>query len=440
MDASHADALHLLGVLAHQAGQNDSAVEMIVKAIGINPAIAAYHANLGTALKALGRLDEAVAAYNNALRLKPDYAEAHYNQGNTLKDLATLDDAVAAYNNAIRLKPDYVLAHSHLGNSLQDLGRLDDAVAAYNAAIRFKPDFAEAHANLGNALRALGRLDEAAIAYNNAIRLRPDFAEAHSNLGNALKDLGRLDEAVAAYRNAIRCKPDFAEAHSILATSCKNWAASTTPWPPTTMPSAASLTSSRPTPTSATLLKELGRLDDAVAAYNNAIRCKPDFAEAHSNLGNALKESGTPRRGRRRLQYRHPPASRNSPRLTPTWAPPCRSWGASTRPLAAYNTAIRLQAGFRRGPLQPRQHPQEVWAVSTRPLPPTTLPLPASPTIAQAHFNLGIGLLLSGDFSNGWTEYDWRWRGGVKEQKPRDFSTPAVAGRGFARADDPVAC
>ena len=39
-------------------------------------------------------------------------------------------------------------------------------------------------------------------------------------------------------------------------------------------------------------LKERGSLDEAVAACRQAICIKPDFAEAHSNLGNALMERG----------------------------------------------------------------------------------------------------------------------------------------------------
>jgi Flp pilus assembly protein TadD len=35
-------------------------------------------------------------------------------------------------------------------------------------------------------------------------------------------------------------------------------------------------------------LKELGRLDEAEASYNQAIALKPDYAEAHRNLGNTL--------------------------------------------------------------------------------------------------------------------------------------------------------
>ena len=39
-------------------------------------------------------------------------------------------------------------------------------------------------------------------------------------------------------------------------------------------------------------LKELGRLDEALASYTQAIALKPDLAEAHSDLGNTLQELG----------------------------------------------------------------------------------------------------------------------------------------------------
>ena len=37
-------------------------------------------------------------------------------------------------------------------------------------------------------------------------------------------------------------------------------------------------------------LQELGRLDEAEASYNQAVALKPDFAEAYYNLGNILQE------------------------------------------------------------------------------------------------------------------------------------------------------
>ena len=39
------------------------------------------------------------------------------------------------------------------------------------------------------------------------------------------------------------------------------------------------------------MLKQLGRLSEAKASYNQAT-LKPDYAEAHYNLGNTLKELG----------------------------------------------------------------------------------------------------------------------------------------------------
>ena len=39
-------------------------------------------------------------------------------------------------------------------------------------------------------------------------------------------------------------------------------------------------------------LKEQGKLDEAVACYRRALELKPDYAEAHNNLGNALKDQG----------------------------------------------------------------------------------------------------------------------------------------------------
>jgi predicted Zn-dependent protease len=54
-DPDQADALHLLGVVAHQRGQHAQAVELIGQAVRLRPETAAFHLNLGEALAALGR-------------------------------------------------------------------------------------------------------------------------------------------------------------------------------------------------------------------------------------------------------------------------------------------------------------------------------------------------------------------------------------------------
>ena len=39
-------------------------------------------------------------------------------------------------------------------------------------------------------------------------------------------------------------------------------------------------------------LKEQGKLEEAIKAYNKALSIKPDYAEAYNNMGNALKDQG----------------------------------------------------------------------------------------------------------------------------------------------------
>jgi len=141
IDPRHADALHLLGLLAHRAGRSDVAVELIRQAIALKPNSAETHSNLGIALKDQGQLDQAIA-------LKPDFTEAYYNLANALKETGQLDDSIAEYRQAIALEPDLPEAHSNLGNALRDKGQLDAAIAACRQAIALKPDLPEAHVNL----------------------------------------------------------------------------------------------------------------------------------------------------------------------------------------------------------------------------------------------------------------------------------------------------
>lgn len=178
----HSEALHLLGMLAGQKGQLETAVELIRRAIEVAPDYANAHYNLGVALRGMGRLDEAIESYRQAVRLSPEVVQAHYDLGIALESNGQIDDAVAAYREAIRLKPDYAAAHVGLGMGLKAKGQLDAAIESYREAIRIKSDLVEAHSDLGNALKEMGELDEAIVAYRESIRIKPDYVHGHSGL------------------------------------------------------------------------------------------------------------------------------------------------------------------------------------------------------------------------------------------------------------------
>ncbi len=57
------DALHLLGVIASQAGKPEVAVQYIERAIRLRGNAADFHNNLGEAYRALGKIPEAEACY-----------------------------------------------------------------------------------------------------------------------------------------------------------------------------------------------------------------------------------------------------------------------------------------------------------------------------------------------------------------------------------------
>lgn len=258
MAPQHPDALHLLGVVANQSGHPEAAVELIDRAIALNPHAAVFHNNLGLAYRAMGRPTDATACYRRALQLRPAYAEAIYNLAITLKDQGRLGEAIAGYRQAVQLRPDFADAHNSLGVALKEAGQLNDAIACYRRALEIKPESAEMHYNLGGALKEAGKTDEAIACYQQALRLRPAYAEAHCNLGLALTSQRKFDEATDFYRQAIRLRPDLVEAHNNLGTA----------------------------------LAAQGRFSEAAIYFRQVVQMKPEFAGVYCNLGDVLRYTG----------------------------------------------------------------------------------------------------------------------------------------------------
>ena len=141
-----------------------------------------------------------------------------------------------------------------------------------------------------------GRLSEAEACYRRVLAAQPEHADALHLLGVISHQVRRSDEAVTLIGQAIK---QSGQIHFIFPTSamrCETWASSTKQSP-----------------------------------YRRAIDIKPDYAEAHSNLGTALTRPGQ--------------ARRSNCRISP---------------------GDQHQAGLCRGPFQPRQCVAETRAGSTR--------------------------------------------------------------------------
>jgi predicted O-linked N-acetylglucosamine transferase (SPINDLY family) len=215
----HFESLHLLGVISAQTGHPERAVELISRAIDINPHAAAPYNNRGNALRALNQYVAAVESFDQAVALKPDYPDAYYNRAIALHDLKDYDAALQSYDKAIKLKPDYAEAYNNRGGLLRELQRYDAAVQSYDKAIVFKPDSEEAYYNRGNALCQLRSYDAALQSYDKAIYLKADHAEAYNGRGIVLNELKQYDAALQSFDKALTLKADYAEAHHNRGTS-----------------------------------------------------------------------------------------------------------------------------------------------------------------------------------------------------------------------------
>ena len=211
----HPDALHILGILAHRAGQLDDARRLITDAVAAGSRNASIHTSLGNVLQDMKQSKHAVESYDRALALKPDLAETHYRRGLALEALERRDDAVGAYGRAIALNPQFAAAYYKRALALH-VAAPADAVADYDRVIALTGGVAEMHYNRASALQNIERHDDAVAGYDRAIALDANFTAAHFNRGNALVRLGRQGDALESYQRVLALDADHPGARKSL--------------------------------------------------------------------------------------------------------------------------------------------------------------------------------------------------------------------------------
>jgi len=205
----HSVALHLLGMIATQIGQNEKALDLIDRAIQANPQYAEAYCSRGNTLYQLMRYTEAVESYDKAIRLNPMLSEAHNNRGSALNAMKQQEAALQSYDEAIRLDPDYVEAYCNRGNVLQALKQYQAAVESYDKAIRVNPKHAEAYNIRGSALLNLLQYEAAVQSFDKALHLEPDYADAINNREIARSSLKLYKRALQSYEKAALISPDY---------------------------------------------------------------------------------------------------------------------------------------------------------------------------------------------------------------------------------------
>lgn len=116
----HADALHWMGVLAHEFGKHALAADLIGRALA-GRRDAGMHFNMGQALRALGRWSEAVEQYRLATEANPAWLDPWVNLGTAELECGRLESARRAWHHALQLEPEnHVVLSNLLMASLYD--------------------------------------------------------------------------------------------------------------------------------------------------------------------------------------------------------------------------------------------------------------------------------------------------------------------------------
>ncbi len=190
------------------------------------------------------------------------YAASGYQQAGYWRDSETL------FTRSVANDPDNYLAHYHLGLVRYDQGRIDDAIARFEKGVAVEPGFLRLHGSLGSAYVDEGYLERGIVHLRTAARMTGSPPAARSrvftNLGAALVRVGKYGEAAHWLRQALSVYPGNPDALLELANA----------------------------------LSGMGRHENSIRYYVEALRHGKDLASVHNNLGHALLRTGREREAR----------------------------------------------------------------------------------------------------------------------------------------------
>ncbi len=186
-----------LGYIYFQQGRLEEALSYDLRAVKLEPRLAALWVNLGAVYNAMRQWGKAIEACRHGLALEPDNHVALNQIALALWQDGQLDQALDAWRRAVQLDPTDLTARINFATSLYQLGQFDAAIDQLVAGLRPSPG---SRASLG--LRAIPGLQDAYLA--------------HFKLGYIYEQKGAWQAAAQEYQQALEMKSDFAPAREQL--------------------------------------------------------------------------------------------------------------------------------------------------------------------------------------------------------------------------------
>ncbi len=140
MDPPYADGPVNVARARLQEGNVEAAIEMLDKALKIDPDLAKTHFFMGTALKTLGRYDEALTHLRAAAAKYPRDRVVLGQLGRVQFLQRQFNDAIATFQRVLLVDPEDLQAHYNLMLCYQGLGNAELAAREQKLYMRFKAD------------------------------------------------------------------------------------------------------------------------------------------------------------------------------------------------------------------------------------------------------------------------------------------------------------
>lgn len=216
------------------AGMIAEAESLCESVLRVSPAEAAAHACLADCADARGDLPGRQWRLALAAAFAPDDPEHRRRLESEVGDAsdlmrAAVTEALIAHiragnltaagadaRAALERDPDFVFGWKILGASLMHAGEVAQAVEALRRATVLQPDDSEAHANLADALQHLGDAPGAIASAERALELDAGMREAYLTMARARIKCGDWSQAAGALRSALALQMDDEEAQNLL--------------------------------------------------------------------------------------------------------------------------------------------------------------------------------------------------------------------------------
>ena len=285
-----ADAYSNLGRVLILLDRFEEAEGALRTALELDPRNLTAHQNLGEALRQANRDEEAIEMYRAALAIDGDFAATYGGLGLALFGEKRYEESLAALDRALALDPGAPSAGTlalSAGRAARELGRSQEAGVQFRKAAALAPDSAEPLLELSNLLIAQDRAGEAEEYLRRARELQPNAPATLHNVAEALRKAGRHREALASYRDALQTDPDFAPAHVGLGAALvdlQRYEKALEALAGTGSLDMDPATAATSHYLAGRALKELDRMAEAAARFEQAIESDPNHAEALDHL------------------------------------------------------------------------------------------------------------------------------------------------------------